>query len=140
MKTYYPHEIQRKWCLIDAEGKVLGRLASRIAAVLRGKHRACFTPNVDTGDYVVVINAEKVLLTGQKKEKKEYFSHSSYPGGAKSVKVKTVLEESPEKVLKKAVKGMLPRNRLGKAMLRKLKVYSGEDHPHEAQNPVVIDG
>ena len=140
MKTYYPREIDREFCLIDAEGKVLGRLASRIATLLRGKHKTCFTPSVDTGDHVVVVNAEKLVLTGNKKDEKEFFSHSGFPGGAKLVKVKTVLAKNPERVLMKAVKGMLPQNRLGRAMLRKLRVYAGPSHPHQAQKPVVADG
>ncbi len=140
MKTYRPREIERNWHLIDAEGKVLGRLASRIATLLCGKHKTCFLPNVDTGDHVVVINAEKIVLTGKKREKKTYFTHSGFPGGIKLVGVKTVLEKNPERVLMKAVKGMLPKTRLGRAMLRKLRVYAGTSHPHEAQNPVVLNG
>ncbi len=140
METCCPRERKRDWYLINADGKVLGRLASKIATLLRGKHNPCFVQNADTGDHVVVINAEKVVLTGKKSENKEYFSHSGFPGGAKLVKFKTVLSENPERILMRAVRGMLPRNRLGRSMLRKLKVYSGTGHPHEAQNPVTIDG
>ncbi len=140
MKTYYPDEIQRKWYLIDANGKVLGRMATKIAAILRGKDKGCFTPNGDTGDHVVVINAEKVALTGKKREKKEYFSHSGFPGAGKKIKFKTLIARAPEKVLMIAVRGMLPHNRLGRTMLHKLKVYRGKEHPHSAQKPVVIDG
>ena len=140
MKTYYPGEIERKWYLIDADGKILGRLATRIATILRGKHKACFTPNVDTGDHVVVINAGKVAVTGKKMEKKEYFSHSGFPGSGKKVKLETLMARTPEKVLMMAVRGMLPHTRLGRAMLHKLKVYRGKEHPHSAQKPVVIDG
>ena len=128
------------WYLIDAKGKVLGRLSTRIATILSGKHKVDFRPNMDTGDHVIVINAEKIVLTGKKKEKKEYFSHSGFPGGAKLVSFQKLIAESPEKVLMKAVKGMLPKNRLGRRMLRRLRVYRGEEHPHSAQKPVVVDG
>lgn len=128
------------WYLIDAKGKVLGRLSTRIATILSGKHKVDFRPNVDTGDHVIVINAEKIVLTGKKKEKKEYFSHSGFPGGAKLVSFQKLIAKSPEKVLMKAVKGMIPKNRLGRRMLRRLRVYRGEEHPHSAQKPVVADG
>ena len=128
------------WYLIDAKGKVLGRLSTRIATILCGKHKVDFRPNVDTGDHVIVINAEKIALTGKKKEKKEYFSHSGFPGGGKLVSFQKLIAESPEKVLMKAVKGMVPKNRLGRRMLRRLRVYRGEEHPHSAQKPVVVDG
>ncbi len=128
------------WYLINAKGKVLGRLSTRIATILSGKHKVDFRPNVDAGDHIIVINAEKIVLTGKKKEKKEYFSHSGFPGGAKLVSFQRLIAESPEKVLMKAVKGMMPKNRLGRRMLRRLRVYRGEEHPHSAQKPVVVDG
>ena len=128
------------WYLIDAKGKVLGRLSTRVATILSGKHKVDFRPNMDTGDHVIVINAENIVLTGKKKEKKEYFSHSGFPGGAKLVSFQKLIAESPEKVLMKAVKGMIPKNRLGRRMLRRLRVYRGEEHPHSAQKPVVVDG
>ncbi|MEJ7735617.1 MAG: 50S ribosomal protein L13 [Polyangiaceae bacterium] len=125
----------RKWWVIDAEGKPLGRLASRIATVLRGKDKPTFTPHVDTGDFVIVVNAKKVLLTGNKAEQKEYVRHSGEPGGFKSRSFATVIETHPEVPITKAVKGMLPKSILGKQLLGKLKVYPGPDHPHSAQKP-----
>jgi large subunit ribosomal protein L13 len=138
MKTYTPKapEIQRRWWLIDAENMVLGRLATEIATLLRGKHKPMYTPHLDTGDFVVVINAEKVRLTGDKMEQKSYFRHTGYMGGEKFVPVRTMLEKHPERVIELAVKGMLPKNNLGRLMRRKLKVYAGAEHPHEAQQPV----
>ena len=124
--------------LVDAEGQTLGRMASGIATRLRGKHKAEFTPHVDTGDYVVVINAEKVRVTGNKATDKLYYSHSGYPGGLKSISFEKLQERSPEKVIKLAVKGMLPRTPLGRAMFKKLKVYAGTDHPHSAQQPQTV--
>jgi large subunit ribosomal protein L13 len=137
MKTYTPKltEIQRRWWVVDADGKVLGRLASEIAQILRGKHKPMFTPHLDTGDYVVVINAEKVRLTGNKAEGKAYFRHSGYMGGEKFIPFREMIEKHPERVIDLAVKGMLPKNNLGRLMRRKLKVYAGEAHPHEAQQP-----
>ena len=128
-------EITRSWFIVDAAGKPLGRLASEIARVLRGKHRPTFTPHVDTGDFVVVINAEKIHVTGNKLEQKRYWRHSGYPGGIKSRTLAEMLDRRPEEVIRKAVKGMLPRNRLGRKQLTKLKVYAGPDHPHAAQKP-----
>lgn len=140
MKTYSakPHEVEQNWLLVDAEDQTLGRMASGIATRLRGKHKAEFTPHVDTGDYVVVINAEKVRVTGNKATDKLYYSHSGYPGGLKSISFEKLQERSPEKVIKLAVKGMLPRTPLGRAMFKKLKVYAGTDHPHSAQQPQTV--
>ncbi|NTW70312.1 MAG: 50S ribosomal protein L13 [Chlorobiaceae bacterium] len=137
-KTYSakPVEVDRKWYIIDAEGQVLGRMASEIAKVLRGKHKAQFTPHIDTGDFIVVTNAAKVALTGKKEDQKSYFSHSQYPGGVKIDHVKDVLKKKPEKVIEHAVWGMLPHNNLGRQLFRKLKVYAGPEHPHAAQTPV----
>lgn len=141
MKSYIakPNEIERKWYLIDAEGKVLGRLASEVAAILRGKNKPIYTPHVDTGDYVIIINADKVKLTGNKLDKKYYRYHTGYPGGLKSVTYRNMLEKKPEKVIELAVKGMLPKNSLGRQMLKKLKVYRGTEHKHEAQKPEVYE-
>ena len=140
MKTYNakPHEVEQNWLIVDAEGQTLGRMASGIATRLRGKHKAEYTPHVDTGDYVVVINAEKVKVTGNKATDKIYHSHSGYPGGLKSISFEKLQERSPEKVIKLAVKGMLPRTPLGRAMFKKLKVYAGTDHPHGAQQPLTV--
>ena len=137
MKTFTakPKEVENSWYLVDANGCVLGRLASFVAARLRGKHKPIFTPHVDTGDHIVVINADKVTLTGNKWDAKVYYRHSGYMGGLKSRTAKDVLEKSPEDLVRHAVKGMLPKNRLGRQMFKKLKVYAGPEHPHEAQNP-----
>ena len=137
MKTYNakPGEIQRDWYLVDAEGKTLGRLATQIAERLRGKGKPQYTPHVDTGDFVVVVNAEKVALSGNKLQDKRAYRHSGYPGGIHSVNYGELLAKHPERVIEKAVKGMLPKNSLGRNMLRKLKVYAGPDHPHQAQQP-----
>jgi large subunit ribosomal protein L13 len=132
-----PQERERKWYLIDADGKTLGRLATEVATILRGKHKPDFTPNVDTGDHVVVINAEKVHLTGNKLQKKLYIWHSGYPGGLKSRNYADLLRRKPERAIEKAVWGMLMHNRLGRDIYRKLKVYRGPAHPHAAQNPEV---
>ena len=141
MKTYHakPGEIQREWLVVDAADKPLGRLASQVATILRGKHKPQYTPHVDTGDYVVVVNAAQVKLTGNKLEDKKAVRHSGYPGGLKAIPVSRILERRPEQVIEKAVKGMLPKNTLGRAMAKKLKVYAGPDHPHEAQNPRTIE-
>lgn len=138
MRTYAPKatDVERQWWLVDAENKVLGRLASEIARLLRGKHKSLYATHVDTGDYVVVVNAEKVRLTGNKAEQKSYFRHSGYVGGAKLVPVRTMLERHPERVIELAVKGMLPKTNLGRLMRKKLKVYAGPAHPHAAQRPV----
>jgi large subunit ribosomal protein L13 len=137
MKTWNakPGEIDREWRLVDAEGQTLGRLATRVADTLRGKDKPQFTPHVDTGDFVVVVNAEKVAVTGNKLDAKRYYRHSGYPGGLRSRTLREQLERRPEEVIRKAVKGMLPRNRLGRAQLRKLKIYAGPEHPHGAQAP-----
>jgi large subunit ribosomal protein L13 len=137
MKTYHPkrEEIQQKWWLINAEGKVLGRLATEIAVLLRGKNKPQFSPSVDTGDFVVVINSERIKVTGNKLEDKIYYSHSLYPGGLKEKKLQEMLATKPEEVIRKAVWGMIPKNKLGRAIIKKLKVYRGPEHPHQAQNP-----
>ena len=137
MKTYNakPGEIQRDWVIVDAEGKTLGRLATQIAERLRGKGKAVFAPHVDTGDFVVVVNAEKIAVTGKKLDEKMYYKHSGYPGGLRERTLREQLNRQPTEVLRKAVKGMLPRNRLGRAQLTKLKIYAGPEHPHEAQAP-----
>ncbi|MEW6308415.1 MAG: 50S ribosomal protein L13 [Bacillota bacterium] len=134
-----PGDIERKWFIVDATGKPLGRLASQVAAILRGKHKPIFTPNVDTGDHVIVINAEKVILTGRKAEQKLYTRYSGYPGGLKVITAGRFLATRPERLVEKAVKGMLPHNTLGRAMGRKLKVYKGGVHPHAAQQPEVLE-
>lgn len=141
MKTYAVKaaEIERQWYLVDAEGKTLGRLASEIAKVLRGKHKPIFTPHLDTGDYVIVINAEKIRVTGKKLEEKRYYRYSGYPGGLKSIVLGEMLEKHPTRAIGFAVRGMLPKNRLGQAMFKKLKVYSGSEHPHEAQKPIPLE-
>ncbi len=141
MKTYSAKEsdIKRDWYLVNAEGRVLGRLASEIARRLRGKHKAIYTPHVDTGDFVVVVNAEKVSLTGKKLTDKIYYHHTGYPGGIKSVTAGKMLKEKPERLLYIAVKGMLPKNSLGRKMLKKLKIYKGEKHPHSAQDPRALE-
>jgi large subunit ribosomal protein L13 len=137
MKTWNakPGEVERRWYLVDADGKTLGRLATRIADTLRGKDKAQYTPHVDTGDFVVVVNAEKIRVTGNKLDDKRYYRHSGYPGGIRSRTLREELDRRPTEVIRKAVKGMLPRNRLGRAQLTKLKVYAGPEHPHEAQAP-----
>ncbi|MDG2420264.1 MAG: 50S ribosomal protein L13 [Gammaproteobacteria bacterium] len=140
MKTYSakPHEVDQNWLLVDAEGQTLGRMATMIATKLRGKHKAEYTPHVDVGDYIVVINAEKVQVTGNKSKDKLYHSHSGYPGGLKSISFEKLIEKSPEKIIKLAVKGMLPRTPLGRTMYKKLKVYAGPEHPHVAQCPEAL--
>ena len=137
MKTYSakPHEVEQKWLLVDAEGQTLGRMATAIATRLRGKHKPAYTPHIDTGDFVVVINADKVRVTGNKAKDKIYHSHSGFTGGLKSISFEKLLEKAPERVIKQAVKGMLPRNSLGRAMFKKLKVYADAEHPHTAQQP-----
>jgi len=141
MKTFVAkeHEIEKNWHLIDASDKVLGRLATEIATILRGKKKPIFTPHMDAGDYVVVVNAEKVVLTGNKLDKKTYYRHSGYVGGLKKTTAKEMLEQKPENLIKFAVKGMLPKTSLGRRQLTKLKVYTGPDHPHQAQNPVKLE-
>jgi large subunit ribosomal protein L13 len=141
MKTYTakPGEISRDWYLVDADGKTLGRLATQIADTLRGKRKPQYTPHVDTGDFVVVVNAEKIVVTGQKLDQKRYYRHSGYPGGIRSRTLREQLERRPTEVLRKAVKGMLPRNRLARRQLTKLKIYAGPEHPHEAQSPKPLE-
>jgi large subunit ribosomal protein L13 len=141
MKTYTPKagDVARHWWVVDAENQVLGRLATRIATVLRGKHKPTYTPHLDTGDYVVVVNADKVRLTGRKPEQKTYFRHSGYMGGERHVPFREMMERHPHRVIELAVKGMLPKNNLGRLMRRKLKVYAGAAHPHEAQQPQVLE-
>ena len=128
-------EINKNWWLADAEGQVLGRFASKIAQILRGKHKPDFTPHMDMGDFVVIVNAEKITVTGNKETEKTYFSHTGYPGGVKNKSLASVRKTNPERILMNAVKGMLPHNKLGRSILRHLKVYNGPEHPHAAQNP-----
>jgi len=132
-------DVQRSWLVVDAENKTLGRLATEVARRLRGKHKPEYTPHVDTGDYVIVVNAEKVRVTGNKTTDKIYYRHSGYPGGIKAISFEHLREKHPERIIEKAVKGMLPRNPLGRAMFRKLKVYAGGEHPHAAQQPEPLD-
>ncbi|MBQ2644154.1 50S ribosomal protein L13 [bacterium] len=141
MKTYSakPLEVERKWYVIDAEGKTLGRLAVLVANMLRGKHKPQFTPHVDTGDFIIVINAEKVVVTGKKETDKFYYSHTGYPGGFKATAFKDLMAKNPCAAIEKAVKGMLPHNTLGQEQFNKLKVYAGSQHPHQAQNPILLD-
>ena len=144
MKTYHakPGEVEREWLVVDATDIVLGRLASQVAQILKGKNKPRYTPHVDTGDFVVVVNASKIRLTGNKLAEKSKFRYSGFPGGLKEVPISTMLERHPERVVQLAVKGMLPKNTLGRAMLKKLKVYGGPDHPHEAQQPreITLEG
>lgn len=141
MKTFSAkaHEVKRDWYIIDANQLVLGRLSTEIARRLRGKHKAEYTPHVDTGDYIVVVNADKVRVTGRKFKEKMYYSHSGFPGGIKSISFEKLQAKNPAQIIEKAVKGMLPKNPLGRDMYRKLKVYAGEVHPHEAQQPIKLD-
>ena len=144
MKTYHarPGEVEREWLVVDATDMVLGRLATQVAQILKGKTKPQYTPHVDTGDFVIVINAEKIRLTGNKAQTKIYYSHSGYIGGLKEVSFERMLEKHPERIIEKAVKGMLPKNTLGRAMNRKLKVYAGPNHPHGAQKPreITLEG
>jgi len=141
VKTFSAKEqdIDRKWYVVDAQGKTLGRLASEIATVLRGKRKPLFTPHVDCGDYVIVVNAEKIWVTGLKMDQKKYYRHSGYPGGLTEITLKDQLRRFPERVIESAVKGMLPKNRLGRKVYKKLKVYAGPTHPHAAQQPEVLE-
>ncbi|MDE0841167.1 MAG: 50S ribosomal protein L13 [Porticoccaceae bacterium] len=141
MKTYSAKSetVERDWFLVDAEDKTLGRLAAAVAARLRGKHKPEYTPHVDTGDYIVIVNAEKITVTGKKAKDKIYYSHTGYPGGIKDINFKDLLAKAPEKVIQSAVKGMLPRGPLGREMFRKLKVYAGGEHPHMAQQPQILE-
>ncbi|MEG1751225.1 MAG: 50S ribosomal protein L13 [Raoultibacter sp.] len=140
MKTYYakPSEVERAWVLIDAEDQVLGRVATKAAHILKGKHKPTYTPHIDTGDFVVIINADKIRVTGNKLTAKEYFRHSGFPGGLKSETLEEAMAKHPERVIEHAIKGMLPKNTLGRAMGKKLKVYAGAEHPHMAQQPQEI--
>ena len=141
MKTYVakPDTRERNWVVVDASGKTLGRMATQIADVLRGKRKPDYTPHIDVGDFVIVVNAEKVSVSGRKREQKRYYRHSGYPGGLRSRTLAEMLERRPEEVIRLAVRGMLPRTRLGRAQLRKLKIYAGPDHPHEAQKPQPLE-
>jgi large subunit ribosomal protein L13 len=141
MKTFVAkeHEIHKKWYLIDASDKILGRLASEIATILRGKHKAIFTSHMDAGDYVIVVNADKIALTGAKLEKKIYYRHSGYVGGLKETTARQMLEKKPENIIRFAVKGMLPKTSLGRRQLKKLKIYTDPNHPHQAQQPVNLE-
>ena len=138
MKTYTarPADIERRWLLVDASGKTLGRLATQVSMVLRGKHKPMYTPHMDTGDHVVIINAKAIVLTGRKPEDKKYFRHTMYPGGSYWVAVRDLMTSDPERVVIQAVRGMMPKTKLGRAMMKKLKVYPGPEHPHVAQQPV----
>lgn len=140
-KTYVtrPADIERKWFVVDADGKTLGRLATRIAVILKGKHKATYSPSIDCGDYVVVINADKVHVTGRRKDQKIYYRHSGYTGGLREISLRQQLETHPTRVVESAVRGMLPKNALGRQMFKKLKVYAGTEHPHHAQQPQVIE-
>jgi len=141
MKTFVakPADVKREWFVVDAEGKTLGRLATEIALRLRGKHKAEYTPHVDTGDYIIVVNAEKITVTGNKAKGKIYYHHTGFIGGIKSINFEDLIQRAPERVIEKAVKGMLPKGPLGRAMYRKLKVYAGTEHQHSAQQPQVLD-
>jgi len=134
-----PQDVERKWYVVDAEGKTLGRLATQVAAILRGKHKPTFTPHVDCGDYVIIVNAEKIKVTGKKAAEKVYYRHSGYPGGQKAITFEQMIARRPVRVLELAIKGMLPHNRLGRQMYRKLKVYAGPEHPHAAQKPEPLE-
>jgi len=141
VKTYTVRkgDIKREWYVVDAQGKTLGRLASEIAKILLGKHKPVYVPHLDCGDYVIVVNAEKVRVTGKKLDQKFYYRHSGYPGGLKSINLRDQLQKHPTRVLEAAVRGMLPKNRLGRAMIKKLKVYAGDSHPHQAQHPRALE-
>lgn len=141
MKTYVtkPAEIERAWYVVDAEGQTLGRLASSIATILRGKHKPTYSPAVDCGDFVIVLNADKIAVTGRRLEQKKYYRHSLYIGGLKEISLRDQLQQHPERVLESAVRGMLPKNALGRKMFKKLKVYAGEEHPHQAQQPQPLE-
>ncbi len=141
MKTFSAkaEDIERKWFVVDAQGQTLGRLATRIATVLRGKHKPVYTPHLDCGDYVIVVNADKIQVTGHKLEQKMYYRHSGYPGGLRQVSLRRQLQVHPDRVIEAAVRGMLPHNRLGRKMFKKLKVYAGPTHPHQAQQPTALE-
>lgn len=141
MKTYMAkaETIERKWYVIDASGMVLGRLASQVAAILRGKNKPTFTPHVDTGDHVIILNADKVILTGNKLDQKKYYHHSGFPGGLKETSYRTLMDRKPEFAVREAIRGMLPHNSLGRQMIKKLRVYKGDSHEHQAQMPEVLE-
>lgn len=141
MKTFIakPAEVERSWYVVDAEGQTLGRLASQVAAILRGKHKTIFTPHVDCGDYVVIINAEKIRVSGQRLDQKNYYRHSGYPGGLTEISLSDQLKRFPTRPIELAVKGMLPKSKLGRKMFKKLKVYAGPEHPHTAQQPISLE-
>jgi len=141
MSTYMakPNEVDRQWYVVDVADQTLGRIASKIATILRGKHKPEYTPHVDTGDFVIVVNAEKVSLSGNKWQEKKYYHHSQYPGGLREMSYEELRQKKPELIIKKAVRGMLPHNKLGEKMIKKLKVYTGGDHPHQAQKPETIE-
>ena len=141
MNTYVtkPNDIKHDWYVVDAQGRTLGRLATRIATVLKGKHKPIYSPSMDTGDYVVVINAEKIVATGHKLDEKMYYRHTGYPGGLRQINLRDQLAKHPERVISAAVRGMLPHNRLGRAMFKKLKVYAGAEHPHAAHKPKTLE-
>ena len=132
-------EVTRKWYVVDAADKTLGRLSTEVANRLRGKHKVCFTPHVDTGDYIIIVNAEKIRVTGRKETDKTYYHHTGFPGGIKYITFDKLIDKAPERIIQSAVKGMMPKNKLSRAMLSKLKVYAGSAHPHEAQQPEVLD-
>lgn len=140
-KTYWtkPADVERRWYVVDAEGKTLGRLASQVATILRGKHKPTYNPSVDCGDYVVVVNAEKIAVTGRRMDQKKYYRHSGYMGGLSEITLRDQLDKHPTRVLHAAVRGMLPKNRLGRQMIKKLKLYAGPQHPHQAQQPVDLE-
>jgi len=134
-----PYEVEREWVVVDAKDQILGRLATRVATILRGKHKPIYTPHVDCGDYVIVVNAEKVRVTGRKLDQKMYYRHSGYPGGLRQIDLRRQLQLHPERVVEAAVRGMLPKNRLGRKLFKKLKVYAGPTHPHQAQQPKALE-
>ena len=137
--TTKPTDIERKWFVVDAQGKTLGRLATEVATILKGKHKPIYAPHIDVGDYVIVVNAEKIHVTGRKMDQKMYYRHSGYPGGMREMNLRDQLERYPTRAVALAIRGMLPKNRLGRKMLSKLKVYAGAEHPHEAQSPVELE-
>ncbi len=141
MRTYItkPAEVERQWVIVDAQGQTLGRLATRVASILRGKHKPGFSPSVDCGDYVIVINAEKIHVTGRRMDQKMYYRHSGYPGGLSEISLRDQLEQFPTRPIEAAVRGMLPKNKLGRKVIKKLKIYAGEEHPHQAQQPVPLE-
>jgi len=141
LKTYIakPDEVEKKWLVVDAEDKILGRLASQVATILKGKHKPIYSPHMDVGDHVIVINAEKIRVTGKKASTKKYYRHSGYPGGLRSDSYEQLMARTPEKILHKAIWGMMPHNKLGRKMFKKLKIYAGSEHPHAAQNPETLE-